>query len=746
MRRLGAVALGLASGWAVLSCGGKESPTAPPVVANVTVSPGADTLATLGRTRVFSAAATDNNGNAVSASIRWHSTNPLVVTVDSMTGLVTAVGNGLAIVRASASGVNGDAIVAVSQAVATVQVSPPSATVTTVGAATQFTAVAKDSGGAPVNGITMLWISSDPSVAVVDTTGKATAQKSGHTTVTAAARGIPGNAGLTVNQLARHLVITAQPVTGVAGEPLGTAVQVEVRDSLGGLVSNSRAAVTVMLAPHPGTGVLKGSTTVNAVGGVATFSGLFVEVADTQYRLVATTASVSADTSGLFAVVPGAVDHVQFSQPDSAINGTPITPLSVSLFDRFGNFAYNSTDSITLDADSTQWNGHLVGQLTLVPAGGVASFGAVRYSSPGLFQIVAHQKGAIVGRAGRIRQHLTFKTIAVGFDHACATTPSAASVFCWGAGTQGQLGDGTLQPDSVPRLVDPTQTMGQIAAGGQMSCGRTPAAAIYCWGQSMFRMDVVPVIASGVQTFSSFSVGQSDVCAVTPAGAAYCWGGNYHGALGDSTTTLDSIPQAVHGGHVFSAVSVGADFTCGLVSGAAYCWGYNYAGQLGTGNRDSTLVPAAVLGGLNFSVLSSGGAHVCGLTGAGAAYCWGGGFAGATGDTLEPSVDSLPNLVLGGHVFSVVTAGGPHSCGISLGVAYCWGDNFNGELGSAVSSTPFPTAVSGGLGFVDIVASGIQTCALTSGGAMYCWGGNSYGQGGDGTKTDHPTPTAVVQR
>lgn len=739
------MALGLASSLVLWSCSGKESPTAPPVVANVTVTPGGDTLATLGRTQVFSATTTDHNGSPVTATIRWHSTNAAVATVDSVTGLVTAVGNGATIIRATASGINGDAIAVVSQAVATVQVTPPNATVTTVGATTQFTAVAKDSGGQPVAGVTMLWISSDPTVAVVDTTGKATAQKSGHTTVTAAARGTPGNAGLTVNQLARHLAITAQPVTALAGEPLGTAVQVEIRDSLGGLVSDSRAAVTVALAPHAGAGVLKGSTTVNAVGGVATFAGLYVEVADSQYRLVATMATMPADTSGLFAVVPGAVDHVQFSQPDSAMNGAPITPLSVALFDRFGNFAYNATDSITLDVDSTQWSGHLVGQVTVAPLGGVAAFASVRYSSPGLFQIVAHQKGVIVGRAGRIRQHLNFKDIAVGFDHACATTPSAVAVFCWGAGTQGQLGDGTLQPDSVPRLVEPAQTMGQIGSGEQMSCGRTPAAAIYCWGQSMFRMDAVPTLASGGLSFSSFSVGQSDVCAVTPAGAAYCWGGNYHGVFGDSTTTLDSVPHAVHGGHVFSAISVGADFACGLVSGAAYCWGQNGVGRLGTGNLDSSLVPAAVLGGLTFSVVSSGSSHVCGLTSAGAAYCWGNGFAGATGDTLGFTVDSVPNAVPGGLVFSAVTSGGPHSCGLALGVAYCWGDNFNGELGSVGLATPFPRAVAGGLGFVEISASGVQTCGL-AGTQVYCWGGNSYGQGGDGTKTDHPTPTAVVQR
>jgi len=748
MRRRAAVAIGLASSWMVLSCGGKESPTAPPVVASITVTPGGDTLATLGRTRVFSATATDHNGDPVpGATIRWHSTNSSVVTVDSVTGLVTAVGNGLAIVRATASGINGDAIVAVSQAVATVQVSPPSATVTTVGATTQFTAVAKDSGGATVNGITMLWISSDPSVAIVDTTGKAMAQKSGQTTITAAARGIPGNAAFSVNQVARRLFMNSVPPNSLAGDPFSRAVQVEVQDSLGGLVADSRALVTLALVNPPAGAILKGSTSVNAVGGVATFSGLYIEKADSQYRLVATASAVVPDTTSPFLVAPGPVDHVTIGVPDSVLNGSPISPLSVSLFDRFGNFAYNATDSITLDVDSAQWNGHLVGQVSAVPVGGQATFAAVRYSSPGLFQIRARQQGAIVGRSVRFRQHLNFKDLVAGLDHTCATTPSAVAVFCWGTGNQGQLGDGTLLGDSVPRLVAPGQTMGQIAAGEQMTCGRTPAGSAYCWGQTTFTIDQVPALASGALTLTALAVGQNDACGLVAGGAAYCWGANYYGAFGDSTTSPDSIPHQVHGGLAFSALSVGGGYACGLVSGAAYCWGDNSGGQLGIGSRDTTLVPAAVLGGHAFTAITAGSQHACGLTSGGAVYCWGNAFGGSTGDTLGLQADTVPVLVQGGLSFSAISAGAPQTCGLAGGAAYCWGDNFWGELGSAVSATPFPTAVSGGLSFAEIAAGGLHTCALTGGGQAYCWGDNTNGFGGDGTSVNRPnTPTPVIQR
>lgn len=62
-----------------------------------------------------------------------------------------------------------------------------------------------------------LWISSEPSVATVDSTGLATASGAGLTTITAAARGVPGNAVLAVTQAPAKLAFTVQPTNTTAG-------------------------------------------------------------------------------------------------------------------------------------------------------------------------------------------------------------------------------------------------------------------------------------------------------------------------------------------------------------------------------------------------------------------------------------------------------------------------------------------------------------------------------------------------
>jgi hypothetical protein len=84
-------------------------------------------------------------------------------------------------------------------AVASVSVSPSSATLTVIGQAQQFTATASDSAGSPVAGITFTWSSADTTVVTVDTTGVAHAVGNGTAGVSATAEGVSGTATVTVS-------------------------------------------------------------------------------------------------------------------------------------------------------------------------------------------------------------------------------------------------------------------------------------------------------------------------------------------------------------------------------------------------------------------------------------------------------------------------------------------------------------------------------------------------------------------
>ena len=117
-------------------------------------------------------------------------------------------------------------------------------------------------------------------------------------------------------------------------------------------------------------------------------------------------------------------------------------------------------------------------------------------------------------------------------------------------------------------------------------------------------------------------------------GAAYCWENGWDGQLGNgSNIDISLVPTPVAGGLTFTAISAGADHTCGLSpAGAAYCWGHGGHGRLGTGDTAYHLVPEPVAGGFTFTDITAGADHTCGLTPAGAAYCWGNGEYGQLGN------------------------------------------------------------------------------------------------------------------
>jgi subtilase family serine protease len=101
------------------------------------------------------------------------------------------------------------------------------------------------------------------------------------------------------------LVFAQNPTSTNTGVVINPAIVVDVADYLGHPVAGDSSAVT--LSVYGNTATLGGTTTVNAVNGVATFSNITVTTAG-QYLLSASDASLSTGISSSFNVtVPGTV-------------------------------------------------------------------------------------------------------------------------------------------------------------------------------------------------------------------------------------------------------------------------------------------------------------------------------------------------------------------------------------------------------------------------------------------------------
>src|SRR4029077_14638915 len=103
------------------------------------------------------------------------------------------------------------------------------------------------------------------------------------------------------------------PPSATAGEPLSPAVRVSALDTAGAVDTTFNAAVTVTLGDNPGRGTLRGTRTVTAVHGVATFADLSIDRSGVGYSLVATSSGVRGATSTTFDVAPAAANRLAFT-------------------------------------------------------------------------------------------------------------------------------------------------------------------------------------------------------------------------------------------------------------------------------------------------------------------------------------------------------------------------------------------------------------------------------------------------
>ncbi|HEU4585694.1 MAG TPA: Ig-like domain-containing protein, partial [Gemmatimonadaceae bacterium] len=169
-----------------------------PPVASVNVSPSSANV-NVGKSVTLSATTLDASGKTLTGrSITWSSGKSSVATVTS-SGVVTGVAAGSAWIYAASEGQRDSAAITVTlPAVASVSVSPSSASLM-AGDTKTLAATLKDASGATLTGRTITWVSSDQSVATVSSAGLVTAVAAGTATVTAASEGKSGTSSITVS-------------------------------------------------------------------------------------------------------------------------------------------------------------------------------------------------------------------------------------------------------------------------------------------------------------------------------------------------------------------------------------------------------------------------------------------------------------------------------------------------------------------------------------------------------------------
>ena len=353
--------------------------------------------------------------------------------------------------------------------------------------------------------------------------------------------------------------------------------------------------------------------------------------------------------------------------------------------------------------------------------------------------------------------------------HTCVIT-DLGSLWCWGANTSGQLGDGTTVRSTVPvQVVRQLTGLRQVDVSNGRTCAIGDGGVPQCWGRAdltaaMLKAGVTaadlplryPTDVAGVDPgIRNFAVAPEFTCALTAASAVTCWGGmSETDLLGTPLARVSSTPIVVTGlASRVVALEANGRHACALASkGAVRCWGTNEYGELGKPSASLDGAPVTATGLLKGVVaIATGREFTCALTSAGGVLCWGRNDRGqlGSGSIAGPGVATPEPTPVSGLSADVqtITAGEDHACALtSERTVQCWGANSRGQLGDGtVVGSAVPVQVTGlPEDVIAISAGNAYTCALTRTSEVWCWGANDTGQLGNRSTTDAKTPTKVL--
>lgn len=283
-------------------------------------------------------------------------------------------------------------------------------------------------------------------------------------------------------------------------------------------------------------------------------------------------------------------------------------------------------------------------------------------------------------------------SVAAGRSHSLALLDDG-SIWAWGDGSAGQLGNGQagrFYSSNLPVAVSaPVEWIGRkvlnIAAGGFNSLALLDDGSVWAWGHGgsgelgngQLVDSSVPVPVSVPAEWNGHRVlgvaaGSNHSLALVDDGSVWAWGWGLFGSLGNGQVGVSSLPVAVSappawaGRRVVSVAAGDYHSLAVLDDGTTWAWGSDMSGQLGNGQTGESSVPVAVStpaewNGRRVVGVAAGSSHSLAILDDGSLWSWGEGLDGQLGDdrslsSLSPVAVAAPAAWTGYRVVSV-TAG-----------------------------------------------------------------------------------------
>ena len=318
---------------------------------------------------------------------------------------------------------------------------------------------------------------------------------------------------------ANKLVFGVQPSTTAAGTAIAPAVTVRIEDAFGNLTA-STANVAMAIGTNPGGGTLTGTTSANAVAGVATFSNLRINKTGTGYTLVASSSPLTAATSNPFNITPGATTALKFlQQPSNTVAGASIAPaVTVRIEDANGNLTA-STASVTVAIGTNPSSGTLSGIKTIAATAGVATFSDLSINKVGTGYTLTAASGALT----------------VDTSSSFNITVAAANKLTFAVQPTSAVAGVVISPAVTVRVED---AFGNLVT----TSGATVGVALTTPGGATLSGTASVAASGGIATFSTLSVNKTGSYTLTATSTG----------LLDGTSSSFTISHAVTASLTFS--------------------------------------------------------------------------------------------------------------------------------------------------------------------------------------------------
>ena len=345
-------------------------------------------------------------------------------------------------------------------------------------------------------------------------------------------------------------------------------------------------------------------------------------------------------------------------------------------------------------------------------------------------------------------------------DYDTTFVARVAQIWSWGRNACGQLGDGTAVAKSSPvREFYSATDWCSVSAGGVHAAAVKTDGTLWSWGQgSVGRLGdgTVTIKSSPVREISSstnwctVSAGIGQSLAIKNNGTLWGWGDGGCGRLGTGSSADRCSPvQEFCSATNWCAISTGDDHSLAIkTDGTLWGWGQGTFGRLGNGTALNRCSPVReISSSTNWCAVSVNMNHSSAIKTDGTLWSMGCARCGKLGDGTSVDKCSPVRERSSSTNWRAIAAGAQHSAAIKTdGTLWSWGDGACGSLGDGtVTSKCSPVReISSSTNWCSVSGGSFNSSAIKTDGTLWGWGSNFNGKIGDNTTTPKSSPVQEI--